>query len=672
MKKSIRIVFSKNWLFQHRNDPVNPANALIEALKTGLGESVSVRKEALHILAVVSEGGEAAGDVIDRVRSFLSQNYQLAPDGENYAIEVQDADEEDNAKEEDNPEEESREADPPEHRRRTAKPEKVTVEACMADIDALTGAEEFKALAHEIAGVAPRLSKKEKEAFFAQSYLFAINDGCGFSTYLKKLNSLLTCTGLIDEEGSVREKRLDPPKENRPTELDDFDSLSGEKMFRSAVSVMAIDISEWMNRLNTHQFKAFLETFPTSEKQILVVFRVPFIDKEVLEKIRLQLSDVLSVRVLAFPPFTNGELEECARKELAGYDYTITDEALAVFAERLNEERSDGHFYGLRTMQKVVRELVYSKCLDNAAGGKNSREITREDAVKIRLLGQNADLSAEAMLGRLVGSETIRTRIEEIVSQIQLARKNKDLGTPCIHMRFVGNPGTGKTTVARIIGRILKEKGVLRVGNFFEYSGRDFCGQYVGETAPKTSGMCRDAYGSVLFIDEAYSLYRSTDSGRDYGREALDTLIAEMENHRSDLVVIMAGYTDEMNLLMQGNPGLASRMPYVIEFPNFTRTQLYEIYESMVKEHFEYTEDLLPAARSFFEQLSEEIIGAKEFSNGRFVRNLFERTWAKASMRTQLNKEPKVVLTKDDFDRSVQDKEFSLNEKTKRPQIGFA
>ena len=154
---------------------------------------------------------------------------------------------------------------------------------------------------------------------------------------------------------------------------------------------------------------------------------------------------------------------------------------------------------------------------------------------------------------------------------------------PCIHMRFVGNPGTGKTTVARIIGKILKEKGVLRIGNFYEYAGRDFCGRYVGETAPKTASICRDAYGSVLFIDEAYSLYRGDDNSRDYGREALDTLIAEMENHRNDFVVIMAGYTDDMDKLMAGNMGLASRMPYTIEFPNFTREQLYEIFESMSK-----------------------------------------------------------------------------------------
>ena len=182
--------------------------------------------------------------------------------------------------------------------------------------------------------------------------------------------------------------------------------------------------------------------------------------------------------------------------------------------------------------------------------------------------------------------------------------------------------------------------------------------------------MCRDAYGSVLFIDEAYSLYRGDDNNRDYGREALDTLIAEMENHRSDLVVIMAGYTDDMDKLMKGNAGLASRMPYVIEFPNFTKEQLYDIFVSMVKQQFKYDDELLSVAHEYFDKLPDEVVNAKEFSNARFVRNLFERTWSKASMRCQLLGIKNITLTKDDFERSISDKEFTFIMK-KKNKIGF-
>ena len=183
--------------------------------------------------------------------------------------------------------------------------------------------------------------------------------------------------------------------------------------------------------------------------------------------------------------------------------------------------------------------------------------------------------------------------------------------------------------------------------------------------------MCRDAYGSVLFIDEAYSLYRGDNDTKDYGREAIDTLIAEMENHRNDFVVIMAGYNDDIERLMRGNLGLASRMPYTIEFPNFTRPQLYDIFVSMVKSKFKYDEALFDVAREFFMNLPDSVINAKGFANARYVRNLFERTWAKAAMRCQLNGESEVVLTGDDFTRASADKEFVIKNVPQRRKIGF-
>ena len=182
--------------------------------------------------------------------------------------------------------------------------------------------------------------------------------------------------------------------------------------------------------------------------------------------------------------------------------------------------------------------------------------------------------------------------------------------------------------------------------------------------------MCRDAYGSVLFIDEAYSLYRGNADSNDYGREAIDTLIAQMENHRQDFMIIMAGYPDDMDKLMQANAGLASRMPYTIHFPNYSREELYQIFMSMVRRQFQYEPALDEAVKSYFDALPDEVIGGKEFANARFVRNLFERTWGKASVRRQVNPEEPFILCACDFDKAAADREFQqLQKKTKR--IGF-
>ena len=543
-------------------------------------------------------------------------------------------------------------------------------QAVLDEIDRLAGADEFKALAWEIADIAPEIRRTgTQEVFFNRCYLFSIGDGRGLTTCLSLLARLAGGLGLCHMSLSpVREERPSPRGESADAFGDIIRIL--ENGSKKNVKVLCVDISEWMDRTESAPFKAFLRAAEKHSEEFIMVFRIPFVDKDVAERIRFSLNDLLSVRSVSFPPLSGDEIKQVAASELARMRFSLTPPAWDRFFVRISEEKSDGRFYGINTVKKVVRELVYYKQLNNARKKRQDTQINKSDAQMLCRENVSDGLSGSEQLARLVGSESIKKRIEEIVAQIELSVKSGSEERPCIHMRFVGNPGTGKTTVARIIGRILKERGVLRTGNFYEYAGRDLCGRYVGETAPKTAGICRDAYGSVLFIDEAYSLYRGDDNSRDYGREALDTLIAEMENHRSDFVVIMAGYTDDMEKLMEGNAGLASRMPYTIEFPNFTRGQLYEIFASMVKGKFKYDERLLDSANVYFSGLPDEILQSKEFSNARFVRNLFERTWAKAAMRCQLNGSKNVVLTGDDFEQASADREFALKT-SKKTRIGF-
>ena len=542
------------------------------------------------------------------------------------------------------------------------------VEDILKRINESTASKEFKALAKEIASAAPEFNMRElKSVFTARSYLFAIGDGCGLGNYLNLLAELAHSVKLTDGEGVI-ETEADAYKED----MSQFHSALNALRYANKHdhAVISIDISEWADHTNSRTFKRFIAEIDKQADDYIIVFRVPYLEKDSLARICRAIADVMFIKTVVFPPFGWEETKKCASSLFAECGFTVQNRAWSHFFDRVTDEKSDGKFYGVDTIEKLVHEAVYAKCLKNATTGADSASISAADMKCLTRYICHDELTGEQQLDMLVGNEQLKSRIREIIAQIEISKTLPQSEKASMHMRFVGNPGTGKTTVARIIGKILKEKGILRVGSFFEYGGRDFCGRFIGETAPKTSGMCRDAYGSVLFIDEAYSLYRGEDNERDFGKEAIDTLIAEMENHRGDLLVIMAGYTDDMEKLLNANQGLKSRMPYTLEFPNFNREELFEIFKSMVSSRFKHDDSLFERAHEYFSSLSDEKLSSKEFSNARFVRNLFERTWAKAATRCQLHNVNDIVLNGEDFEKASGDSEFADN-LSKKSRIGF-
>jgi len=230
-----------------------------------------------------------------------------------------------------------------------------------------------------------------------------------------------------------------------------------------------------------------------------------------------------------------------------------------------------------------------------------------------------------ALDAELVGLAPVKTRIREIAALLLVDRVRARFGLaadpPSLHMCFTGNPGTGKTTVALRMAELLHRLGYLRRGHVVSVTRDDLVGQYVGHTAPKTKEALKRAMGGVLFIDEAYYLYRA-ENERDYGAESIEILLQFMENHRDDLVVILAGYTDRMETFFASNPGMSSRIAHHLEFPDYTLDELAAIGSLMLKRQ-RYR--LSPAAAETFREYLARRMAQPRFANARSVRNALER-----------------------------------------------
>ncbi|RKN84315.1 AAA family ATPase [Paenibacillus ginsengarvi] len=239
--------------------------------------------------------------------------------------------------------------------------------------------------------------------------------------------------------------------------------------------------------------------------------------------------------------------------------------------------------------------------------------------------GPFADIMKE--LDQMVGLENVKELVYEIYALLQIGQFRTEAGLAAsqqvYHMVFKGNPGTGKTTVARIIAKLFHAMGLLQKGHLVEVERADLVGEYIGHTALKTRELIKKAMGGILFIDEAYSLARGGE--KDFGKEAIDTIVKAMEDYKNQFVLILAGYSEEMDFFLATNPGLPSRFPIMIDFPDYAIDQLVQIAEGMVKER-DYT--LIPASLMKLRQLlaAEKMNDTVAFSNARFVRNLMEKS----------------------------------------------
>ena len=278
-----------------------------------------------------------------------------------------------------------------------------------------------------------------------------------------------------------------------------------------------------------------------------------------------------------------------------------------------------------------------------------------------------------------IGLDVIKEEVDSLINWIEIckARKEHDLPTPdlSLHMVFSGNPGTGKTMVARLMSRIYKSLGVLSKGHLIEVDRSGLVAGYVGQTAIKTAEVIKKALGGVLFIDEAYAL--TNRGGMDYGQEAVDTLLKAMEDHREDLVVIVAGYTELMQEFVHSNPGLESRFNRFMHFPDYTVEEMTDIFKMRCeKSGYTLEESALDELK---EILARESLNVESFGNARGVRNLFERAIAAQADRLskgmeEINKDTLMTLKTEDLLSAVgqENKEEQGSEEKENTHSGNA
>ncbi len=247
----------------------------------------------------------------------------------------------------------------------------------------------------------------------------------------------------------------------------------------------------------------------------------------------------------------------------------------------------------------------------------------------------------------LIGLAPVKTRIRDIAALLVIDKLRANMGlssqAPSLHMNFTGNPGTGKTTVAMRMAQILHRLGYVRKGHVVSVTRDDLVGQYIGHTAPKTKDVLKRAMGGVLFIDEAYYLYRP-ENERDYGQEAIEILLQVMENQRDDLVVILAGYKDRMDTFFQSNPGLSSRVAHHLDFPDYSGDELLSISDKMLGT---MNYGFGAGAREAFDEYLGLRLKQPHFANARSVRNALDR--ARLRQASRLFAQRDRALTRDDL-----------------------
>ncbi|HEY2078651.1 MAG TPA: AAA family ATPase [Streptosporangiaceae bacterium] len=541
----------------------------------------------------------------------------------------------------------------------------ITVDDAMAELTAMVG---LTAVKDQIRSITASVEAARRRAIAGhgaekpmQHFVFLGPPGTGKTAVARIVAKILYAFGLLDSPAVVEAQRADLVGEYlgataiKTNQL--IDSALGGVLFIDEAYSLVNEADGQGDRFGNEAVQALLKRAEDDRENLIIIQAGYERQMDTILSANPGLNSRFGIRV-KFPTYTPAELMALTEHALAAKSELLDPDARPVLREifdevgrrRLADELGNGRF--VRSLlaragqQRDVRvmggpaeptptELVTLR-------GEDLRLAYAELTTRFRGYTDTPTVDdALAELDGLVGLEPVKRQVHEIVAQLQVARLRDRQGLasqpPSRHFVFTGPPGTGKTTVARIIGRIFAALGLLVRPEVIEAHRGDLVGEHLGSTAIKTSKLIDSAMGGVLFIDEAYALHNDAYSGGDaFGSEAVATLLKRAEDDRERLVIVLAGYTEDMDRLLRSNPGLASRFSTRITFPSYTAAELSEIAQVIAANAGDaFDADGLPVLHSIFVQAVEngriDVLG-----NGRFARSLFERACASRDLRVSL------------------------------------
>ncbi|ERL65175.1 AAA family ATPase [Schleiferilactobacillus shenzhenensis] len=513
----------------------------------------------------------------------------------------------------------------------TQTPLKTRMPAALTQLDAMIGLTQVKTEVHQFIQLAVfnrrRIEKGLPGVTQSLHSLFLGNPGTGKTTVARLVGKIMFQERVLPKDNYVEVGRADLVAENiggtaLKTKAVLDSALGGVLFIDEAYTLYQQGSTNW----GQEAVDTIMQYMEDHRNELMIIFAgytqpmQDFINMN--PGIRSRTPNVFH-----FTDYTPAEVATIGLKQIAGKEFKVDPDyyrATVVKAYAADVDHSNGRW--IRNFNDKLLRVVANNVM--ADPKRDDSTILKTDIDD--LLGGDAQAKADTVtallkqLDDLVGQQTVKNAIHDLVDQVRVTQKVGDKlddnDKPTYHMVFAGDPGTGKTTVARILAKLFYNLGVLPKDTVIEVARPQLIGRYIGETEEKTSKAIRDALGGVLFVDEAYQLVTENDN-QDFGQKAVETFITELENHRQDFVAIFAGYTQPMQHFLDANPGLRSRVPYTLEFQPYTPDEVAEIVNRLITRHLHVNSALLKkVVAAHYQQ-----IPAKEQANGRWARTFAEK-----------------------------------------------